>query len=1047
MFDRLPPGVGKSHIMGGCTENGRQPIKTGKAAGRPPWPEHPRLAEKRQEQLSKPAVFGLSLGAEASSAKGKQVVKLICPSCHMHTVVAAADDDTRCRTCGCRLSSLREERGSPAVRGQDVLLAELREAFGLGTRGFGGDQEPSTDRSGQTGDLGGLPRETGALSAGSRVGDFEILDELGRGGMGIVYRAWQSSLDRLVALKILPGAAWRGGAAIYRFRREAQAAARLNHANVVPVYAQGEHEGNYYYAMKLVEGVSLDTAIRARPELLRYGAELSGKLSESSTDGAPANRDPRRHRQTAEDVRRVKETTPFHRSADDYRHLASLVAGVAEGLAHAHQNGVIHRDIKPHNLILGEGPRLYITDFGLAHLTSEPHLTLTGEIMGTPAYLSPEQVRGEASAIDHRTDIYSLGVALYEVITGQRPFDGETHGEILSAISTVEPRAPRALDSRIPVDLETVCLRTLQKEPAQRYPTAGALAEDLHRFAEGRPILSRRAGPIEKALKWVRRHKAPTAAVAAIVAALVVSAGWALSNAASKQREADHLLKEAHDRLVYLDYRAPELVVGSIDRAAAMGADRPKLLLAQALADLGAGDQRRALDRLESLLESEPDNIQAWYMTAWAHWRQREYERAREAFQHAEESGGPQTAEAWFFRGLAIHFDDPLEAIACYRQANLQRALSGQFFPQAVLHLARAHNQHMYATRTIGTFAEAESSLRQLIENQHYGAFPYYLLSIAYRLAAEIYEGSSGVRGDHQAGEYFAEALFWARQGQKVDPLDDRPVTAEAECLERLGDFHEAVAARTRAIELADAELKRCEGYHYRWRLHFWLGDFEAALADLESHGPCLPDSPFYKHVYPALVHAEHGNTGQALAEARALAEESPNDAQMVIWSATTLRLLGRTSEARKLLLERADQVDYSAGLHPPQSEDWVRALYALCMNEGTPDLLDQFAAEAESPWKLTGEAYFHAAAKALAEGKRNEALEGFSAAYRSFDGALDYTFHAKLLFEKLEADGDWPAWVSAVLDAAADYSGGDPNTTKTKPSAEMGVLTNGANR
>ncbi len=947
--------------------------------------------------------------------EGESVVRLICPSCHTQSDVMVGSPDMRCQTCGRILPTASGDAPAEAVNadnGEEGLLAELREAFGTGTRGLirrrRGAGRDASQAAGSD--------DSSCLSAGSWVGDFEILDELGRGGMGIVYRARQASLNRQVALKILPGAVWRGGSAIHRFRREAQAAARLNHANVVPVYAQGEHEGSYYYAMRLVEGISLDTAIKSHSQVLSSkfakAASSAGTVATASSSAvvSAAVRVPADD--TTAEVSDDFEPSTAERTTEDFRHLASLVAGVAEGLAHAHTNGVVHRDIKPNNLILGEGQRLYITDFGLAFLTDEPHMTQTGEIMGTPSYLSPEQIRGNLGAIDHRTDIYSLGTTLYELLTNRRPFVGITRDQILDAICTKEPHPPRHFDRRIPIDLQTICLRAMEKDASRRYHTAAEMAEDLRRFAEGRSILSRRTGPIEKAIKWIKRHRALTAALVAGVATLAATTGWAYSVSVGNHREADRLLRNAYAKLVHVDYHRPELVADDVERAAELGADESQLLFVRALMNLGMYDQVGAIAQIESLLAKEPDHVQAWYLLAWAHRREHNLDEALEALAQAEELGGPVTAEGWFLRGLATHFDDADAAIESYRQANLRRALEHEFFPQAVMHLARAHNQHMYATRTIDNLGEAESSLRQLIETRHYEAYPYYLLSITHRLAGEIYEGSAGARGDEQAGEYYDDALLWARRGQELYPLDDRPVTAEAECLEQLGRFDEAIEVRTRAIALADIDLHRCEGYHYRWRLHYWTGDLEAALRDIELHAECVPGSIFYTHVYLAMIRAEQGDMDTALKLARVLGDDAPTDAQRVLWSATCLRLLGQPDEATDLLLERMDEVDYAIGLCAPQTDEWVRVLYAYCAGLEELRSLEQLADQVEAPWKLMGEARFHAGAGSLGIGKRKEAADLFFEAYRAFDGAQRYTFHARIIVEKLSAGNGWPGWI-----------------------------------
>ena len=972
------------------------------------------------------------------------VANMVCPNCAASTPVPAGTEPGVCAHCGRSLAAdhalAPDERGPLAAREpvasepdgpEKALVADLREAFGFQAGALCPVAQPALVGGPDASHALGFVLRAASFPIGGRLGDFEILGEVGRGGMGIVYRARQISLGREVALKVLPDCARHGRIATQRFLAEAQAAARLHHSNIVPVYAQGVHEGHYYYAMELVDGVGLDVVIHSRPDLLsstRLRAGSSDVRLKTAAGLAPpgSTQLPRaRVRDRAEpaapapsadwsDAKRLPRWTWA-----DYAHVARLFADVADALACAHQHCIIHRDVKPHNLLLGAANRLHLTDFGLARLTDEPHLTVSGEIMGTPSYMSPEQVRGGTGQIDHRTDIYSLGVTLYESLTRRKPFDGETRQQIITAICTAEPVSPRRLNPRIPLDLETICLRTLEKDPQRRHATAALLAEDLRRFADGRPILSRRVTRAERAVKWVGRHKAVSSAVAAALAVVVLAGALTWSARDARRREADQHVERAYDRLAYYDYRSPELVTADIEQAVALGARSVKLDLVRALAYAGANDPAQALRHIEAAAQQDPNDPRVWYLRAWVQRQTEQRGAARATLEAIDQRGAPTTPDAWFFRGLAVHFDEPLAAIDCYRQANDLRAREHQFYPQAILHLARARNQQLYVTRTLEPLPETVAALAQLIEQKQYGAFPYYLLSITHRLAAEIYAGSEGTRGDAPATEHYDAALYWAREGQKVNPADERPITAEAECLESTGHYAEAVEARTRAIAAADADAKRWEGYHYRWRLRYWLGELDAALQDLAACAGYDPNNTFYKHVYPALVWAEAGDMPAALAHARALADEAPTDAQAVLWSATCLRLLGEPEKAQALLTERATQVDFARGLVPPQSEQWVRALYDYALAGGRPEELQPLAAESSAPWKLSGEACFHAAARSLADGDRAAALDQLREAYRSFDSERRYTYHAKLLYVRLRQNPSWPPWVGVSWEGA----------------------------
>ena len=308
-----------------------------------------------------------------------------------------------------------------------------------------------------------------------RVGDYELLEELGRGGMGVVYRARQISLGREVAIKFLLHGALAGDQAMARFRAEAEAVAGLRHPNIVVIHEIGEDRGRHFQAMELVKGRSLAGVSRESP-------------------------------------------LPAARAA---RYLRSI----ADALHYAHEKGIIHRDLKPANVLIDHRDEPLVGDFGLAKRIQETpsaqasvELTLTGQVVGTPAYISPEQAAGVA--VDARSDVYSLGALLYDLVTGRPPFVGESATQVLRQVMEVEPVAPRLLNPSLPGDLETICLKCLEKEPARRYNSARSLAEDLGRFLRDEPILARPIAPAERAWRWCRRRPGFAATGAGIVALL-----------------------------------------------------------------------------------------------------------------------------------------------------------------------------------------------------------------------------------------------------------------------------------------------------------------------------------------------------------------------------------------------------------------------------------------------------------------------------------------------------------------------------------------------
>ena len=369
------------------------------------------------------------------------------------------------------------------------------------------------------------------------LGDFRLVREIGRGGMGIVYEAEQLSLRRRVALKILPLAGMLDERALTRFRNEAQAAAGLHHPHIVPIHGVGCERGVHYLAMQLIDGIALDRVLeelRIADCGLRNEADPTDPLSPWERAGVRVSDNP----QSA--IRNPKSPITAETLADNrlsterttnpsayFRRVAALAAQAADALHYAHELGVIHRDVKPANLLVDRSGEVWITDFGLARIEGADNLTLTGDLLGTLRYMSPEQASGNRLGVDHRTDIYSLGATLYELLTLRPAITGDGREHLLHQILHDDPSPPRRLDRRIPADLETITLKALSKDPAGRYRTAGELAEDLRRFIEERPVQARRASPRERCARWMRRHKT-VVRTAALTAVLVIIVSGAL---------------------------------------------------------------------------------------------------------------------------------------------------------------------------------------------------------------------------------------------------------------------------------------------------------------------------------------------------------------------------------------------------------------------------------------------------------------------------------------------------------------------------------------
>jgi serine/threonine protein kinase len=357
------------------------------------------------------------------------------------------------------------------------------------------------------------------------LGDFCILREVGRGGMGVVYEAEQISLNRRVALKVLPFAAALDPKQLQRFKNEAQTAAGLHHQHIVPVYGVGCERGVHYYAMQFIEGQTLAAFIREMRHLA--GKEHRGSRMEDR--GLPGQQ----NIATKDALRCDKSKVCTGRSSILYprssifRTVAQLGRHAAEALGHAHSLGIVHRDIKPANLLVDVRGNLWVTDFGLARFRDQAGLTLSGDLLGTLRYMSPEQALAKHGLVDHRTDVYALGATLYELLTLEPVCPGDDRHHVLRQIEHDDPRPPRSLNPAIPGDLETIVLKALAKEAEARYATAQDLADDLGRFLEDKPIRARRPTLVQRARKWARRHKALVVAGQAVLLLAVVA--WAVS--------------------------------------------------------------------------------------------------------------------------------------------------------------------------------------------------------------------------------------------------------------------------------------------------------------------------------------------------------------------------------------------------------------------------------------------------------------------------------------------------------------------------------------
>jgi tetratricopeptide (TPR) repeat protein len=421
--------------------------------------------------------------------------------------------------------------------------------------------------------------EAAAATKVRYVGDYELLEEIARGGMGVVYKARQISLQRLVALKMILAGQFASADEVRRFRTEAENAARLDHPHIVPIYGVGEHEGQHFFSMKLIEGSSLDR------QLASFTA--------------------------------------------DPRATARLMALVARAVHHAHQRGVLHRDLKPGNILLDPQGQPHVTDFGLAkRVTGDGRLTQSGAIVGTPSYMAPEQARAE-KGLSTAADVYSLGAILYELLTGQPPFRAATPLDTLLQVLERETQRPHALKPGVDRDLETVCLKCLDKDPARRYRSAEELAADLERFLGGEPISARRVGQGERLWRWCRRNPwvsglAATLAVVFLVSFVAVTAWW--RKAVANEKQAIYEGQEKLRAQTELAAKERKLV------EAAHLEQTVRTTLASTFVALN--NYHRAEAEVRKVLAANPKNYQARYLLCQIDVLQARYTRA---VQHLEE--------------------------------------------------------------------------------------------------------------------------------------------------------------------------------------------------------------------------------------------------------------------------------------------------------------------------------------------------------------------------------------------------------------------------
>ena len=475
------------------------------------------------------------------------------------------------------------------------------------------------------------------FTVGAEVGDYVIEEQIGSGGMGVVYRARQVSLNRLVALKVLPAYMRESESANTRFRREIEAAAGLHHTNVVAVFSTGEHDGALYYAMELIDGPPLSQLLRhlrAKPAAELEWAKLnnqapSEELPDATTPGWAVScltgSGTFEHGE-------LDPPTPGVNSGDYFDRISVMLADAAEALHYAHQHGVIHRDIKPSNLLLSREGRLHITDFGLARLAHHPRLTRTGEMLGTPYYMAPEQILAESS-VDGRADVYALGATLYELLTLRPPFLGENREQVIRQIIEHEPVAPRRFNRRAPRDLETICLKALQKDPADRYASGSKMAADLRAYVHRYTISAKPVGVLTRTIKWARRHPALSGMLTIACCCALVATFFAFRAYQTQSLWDEAQQKQVFEKAMLAALEGKTTVAEeALQQARRLQAPAGEISLLEGQIDFMAANYSRAHVHFERAAKKMPENIAAQSLLALTCMKQLQYEEGESIY-------------------------------------------------------------------------------------------------------------------------------------------------------------------------------------------------------------------------------------------------------------------------------------------------------------------------------------------------------------------------------------------------------------------------------
>lgn len=690
--------------------------------------------------------------------------------------------------------------------------------------------------------------------------DYDLIAEIGRGGMGIVYRAIQPKLNRQVAIKVLP--ALMGMVrpeAKARFRREAELAASLDHTNIISIHDYGEAEGTLFYAMQLIRGQSLRDIL---DEIAQTGA-VDCVVGEQSGSSHATRSD-----------RTGSSSSSVGAGRKYYREIASWIAEVADALEYAHKHGVIHRDIKPSNLLVAEDGKLMISDFGLARPTIDHSMTKSQSLIGTCRYMSPEQLEPGSKDLDHRVDIYALGATLYELLAFRPMFVAPDDRQIVHMITTREPSRPSKYVRTVPKELETICLKAAAKSPSARYQTAEAFADDLRRWMLDLPISARPQNAAQRGIKFVYRHRLPSALVGA-VALLAVSSGvmWAKYESASKAG-ADAVSAETEQRAMLLVHQAREktededfsAATGLLEQALAVNPKNREAVHQQAVVLTRSGFAGKAKELLATAVNNDPDDWRAHYMLGMLMHTDHSDELSHVNSELAPAPSEPiqETVKRSAAIGALLsvverHRPGSPEALCLQTTIERDHSASIDILDEAIAldpKFTDAIVERAVRLGCLGKFDEALVEFDRAIELGRGGHRVHGLRGIALADQRRFAE---------------AEAAFTAaidRNPRNIDWWYDRAVARSY-----LGRFTETIEDAKQAIEL---DANYVDAYVVLGRGYAGLGQHEPALQNYDKAVELNPNKPDV-YMERGLLHWFAGRYDKSLADANRLIELVPN--------------------------------------------------------------------------------------------------------------------------------------------------------------------------